>query len=82
MSDAPEYTEARKLIDKMIAFIDDAGNSNFIEIEKLITAHTEEAYRQGYIAGGIVELTIVRGRVEYIHADTVNDRIIELEKDK
>jgi len=53
----------------------------FKNIMNLITLHTQEAYKRGYIAGGIVELTTVRGCVEYIHADTVNDRIIELEKD-
>ena len=51
------------------------------EAESLIVQEIEEAHKKGYIAGGIAELTTVRGRVEYIHADTVNDRIIELEKE-
>ena len=51
------------------------------EAKSLIVQEIEEAHKKGYIAGGIAELTTVRGRVEYIHADTVNDRIIELEKE-
>jgi len=39
---APDNTDARKLINKMQEFIDDGGNTNFIEIEHLITLHTKE----------------------------------------